>query len=185
MLAVSKDQRRSADSPPDSFDDLARALYSVTAMRRDLQRLAGLEHAITGLTALAAVQRLGPVRLSDVAGELHVNLSVASRQVHALEEEGLISRVPDPSDGRSSLVELSPQGADKLDRVHHHMKDTLRTALPGWDATALQSLADGLVRLRVDLAAAALGHGNDSPDASPADPPPAAAPRGRIQENLR
>jgi DNA-binding MarR family transcriptional regulator len=160
LLAVSKDPVKPRD--PDNFDSLARALYSVTATRRDLQRLAGLEHVITGLTALAAVQRLGPVRVSDIAHELHVDLSVASRQVHALEEEGLISRIADPSDGRSSLVELSPLGAKKLDRVHDHMKNTLRDALPGWDAADLKSLSDGLVRLRVDLAAAVLAHGDRS-----------------------
>jgi DNA-binding MarR family transcriptional regulator len=175
----------SPDADPDTFDVLARALYSVTAMRRDLQRLAGLEHAITGLTALAAVQRLGPVRVSDVAHELQVDLSVASRQVHALEEEGLVSRVSDPHDGRSSLVELSTAGAEKLDRVHDRMKNTLRDALPDWDAPALKSLADGLVRLRVDMAAAAVRHGERAAVPAPTDPPAPEAPRSQTQENSR
>jgi DNA-binding MarR family transcriptional regulator len=182
---VSKDPRKTPHPDSDGFDALARALYSVTATRRDLQRLAGLEHAITALTALAAVQRLGPVRMSDIAHELQVDLSVASRQVHALEDKGLINRVPDPSDGRSNLVELSPQGAEKLDRVHDHMKNTLRDALPGWDAAALASLADGLVRLRVDLAAAALGHDERATAPAPTNPPAPDARRGQVEENNR
>jgi DNA-binding MarR family transcriptional regulator len=162
--------------PADTIESLARALYAVSAMRRDLQRLAGLEHAITGLTALGAVKRLGPVRVSDVATELQVNLSVASRQVQALEDEGLIVRVPDPSDGRSSLVELSARGCERLEAVHVRMTDALQSALAEWDPGDLRSLADGLVRLRADLAAPL------APGEVPATPD---ARSGQIEENLR
>jgi DNA-binding MarR family transcriptional regulator len=133
------------------IDALAQALYNLPALRRDLQRFAGIEHAVGGLMVLSVVCRIGPARISDVAAQMQVNLSVASRQIATLEEEGHVDRVADPHDGRSSLIALSDAGREKLDQANRRLVDAIATAVEDWDREQVVGLADGIVRLRDSL----------------------------------
>jgi DNA-binding MarR family transcriptional regulator len=137
---------------PHDIDQLALALYGLSAIRRDLQRCAGIDHAVGALMALGSVRRLGPARISDVAADLQVNLSVASRQIQALGADGYVDRVSDPHDGRSSLVALSPAGEAKLARAHERLSEALARAVEEWQPAQVTGLADGIVRLRTALA---------------------------------
>jgi DNA-binding MarR family transcriptional regulator len=134
------------------IDDLATALYGLAAIRRDLQRCAGIEHAVGSLMALGAVHRLGPARISDVAADLQVDLSVASRQLQTLQSEGYVDRVADPHDRRSSLVALSPAGRAKLEAAHQRLSGALGRAVGDWRPEQVTGLAEGIVRLRAALA---------------------------------
>jgi DNA-binding MarR family transcriptional regulator len=154
------------------IDALATALYNLSALRRDLQRFAGIEHAVAGLMVLGVVARIGPARISDVAAEMQVNLSVASRQIQALQDDGYVDRIADPHDGRSSLIAISPAGTAKLAAAHRRLTDALATAVEDWDHAEVTGLADGIVRLR-----AAVGGCEDLPTPTlPADRPAAADP---------
>jgi DNA-binding MarR family transcriptional regulator len=135
-----------------TMEDLTRALFGIGGIRRDLRRRAGLDHVPGGTPALGAIKRIGPARVSDVAVELQVDLSVASRQVQALEAAGYVNRAPDPTDRRSSVVGLSEAGEEKLRLVHERVIETLNEALATWSPEEIQTLVDGLVRLRADLA---------------------------------
>jgi DNA-binding MarR family transcriptional regulator len=155
------------------IDDLATALYGIAAIRRDLQRCAGIDHAVGSLTALGAVHRLGPARISDVAADLGVDLSVASRQLQTLQAEGYVDRVADPRDGRSSLVALSPAGRAKLEAAHERLSRALGRAVGDWEPEQVTGLAAGIVRLRSALAQP---DATDLPAADAADPTAHAAP---------
>lgn len=133
------------------IDVLALALYNLSALRRELQRLAGIEHAVAPLTALSVVNRIGPARISDVAAELEVNLSVASRRIQRLEDEGFVDRVADPDDGRCSLIAISAAGIAKLQAAHDRIVQALASAVRDWNPAEVAGLADGLVRLRAAL----------------------------------
>ncbi|WP_022929799.1 MarR family winged helix-turn-helix transcriptional regulator [Patulibacter americanus] len=137
---------------PHDIDQLALALYGLSAIRRDLQRCAGIDHAVGALMALGSVRRLGPARISDIAADLQVDLSVASRQIQALGADGYVDRVSDPHDGRSSLVALSPAGHAKLARAHERLSEALARAVDAWQPAQVTDLADGIVRLRASLA---------------------------------
>lgn len=135
-----------------TMENLTRALFGIGGIRRDLRRRAGIDHVPGGTPALGAIKRIGPARVSDVAVELQVDLSVASRQVQALEAEGYVDRVPDPADRRSSVVCLSAAGEEKLRLVHQRIIEALNEALAAWSPEEIQALVDGLLRLRTDLA---------------------------------
>ena len=49
-------------------------------------------------------------RLTDLAEQAQVTKQTASLLVTALEQEGLVERVPDPADGRARLIRLTPRG---------------------------------------------------------------------------
>lgn len=70
--------------------------------------LDGIDAADYALLSLIGVR--GPVRLTAVAAELGLPLTTASDATRRLEQRGHARRRRNPSDGRSTLVELSEQG---------------------------------------------------------------------------
>jgi len=135
----------------DAVGRLVEALYGLSSIRRELQRLAGVEHAVAAVSVLSLLGRSGPTRISDIADALQVNISVASRHLHALEEKGYVERIADPEDGRSSLVKISSAGGEKLEAAHRRLMDRLAETLAGWEPAEVSALAEGLVRLRATL----------------------------------
>jgi DNA-binding MarR family transcriptional regulator len=131
--------------------DLVEELRGVSALRRELHRLLPHVGSFAGLGLLARLERSGPVRLGALADMARVDASVTSRQVSQLEKEELVERVPDPADGRSCLVGLSPAGQAQLDELRDAVVDRWAFALSGWTAEDLGALVTGLRRLSVDL----------------------------------
>jgi DNA-binding MarR family transcriptional regulator len=129
---------------------LIEELRELGALRRDLQRRAALGGVAGGLVALSALDRLGPARVSQVADELQVDLSVASRQVAALHEAGYVKRIPDPHDGRSQNLKLTAGGKRALRRAQQRGMDVLDRATRRWTEAEVETLVAGLRRLRED-----------------------------------
>jgi DNA-binding MarR family transcriptional regulator len=134
-------------------------LRELGALRRDLQRRAALGGVAGGLVALAALDRLGPARVSQVADELQVDLSVASRQVAALHTAGYVTRVPDPQDGRSQKVKLTAPGKRALRKAQERSVEVLDRATRGWTDAEVDSLVSSLRRLRHDYLLGSLEEG--------------------------
>src|SRR3954452_7897580 len=63
-----------------------------------------------GWALLVPLEQDGEQRCSGLAAQAGVDVSVASRQVSALERSGYVRRRPDPFDGRATLISLSPAG---------------------------------------------------------------------------
>jgi DNA-binding MarR family transcriptional regulator len=125
-------------------------LRELGAMRRDLQRRAALGGVAGGLVALSALDRLGAARVSQVAEELQVDLSVASRQVANLHAAGYVKRIPDPRDRRSQKLELTGAGKRALRKAQQRGMEILDRATARWTEAEIESLVAGLRRLRQD-----------------------------------
>jgi len=66
------------------------------------------------------------VRMSHLAERTVISFSRVSRVIDELEEQGLVERNPDPSDGRAVLIELTPSGREHLrEAVRIHARDVL------------------------------------------------------------
>jgi DNA-binding MarR family transcriptional regulator len=78
---------------------------------------------------LGRLDREGPAGVSDLAAREGVKPQSMAQTVADLQEEGLVSRRPDPADGRRMLVELTAAGTTALqaDRAHRE----------GWLATVI------------------------------------------------
>lgn len=150
--ATSQDRHAPPPPPSSPADQLVRQLYGLSALRRELARAATREIASNGFTALAAVHRLGPCRVSDVAHELHVDLSVASRQVSALVDAGHVQREVDPEDRRAQLVSTTDAGFGVLVRAHERMVEQLQRGLDDWTDAEIVELAHGIERLVAQFA---------------------------------
>jgi DNA-binding MarR family transcriptional regulator len=102
---------------------------------------------------LARIAGGGPVRLSEVAGELCVDLSTVSRQVATLEADGLIRRTPDPSDRRASLIEATDAGTTVFTRHRKIWLAALQALLADWTPTERREFASLFARLNDSIAA--------------------------------
>lgn len=103
---------------------------------------------------LGAIAELESVRLTDLASSMGVDLSTACRQAANLENRGLIIKVDDPDDGRSSLLALSAAGHKLLNRVRLARRLAWAELLARWPAQDLGELGRLLGRLAADLEAA-------------------------------
>src|SRR5262249_33508832 len=63
---------------------------------------------------LHVVDATQPVRLSELAGHMYLDISTASRHVKALEDSGHIQRTVDPDDRRAALISLTDEGREVL-----------------------------------------------------------------------
>jgi DNA-binding MarR family transcriptional regulator len=120
-------------------------------VQRELARHALAELGTQGFLALGVIHVDGPVRVSGVAQRLNVALSVASRQVTALERAGYVEREADPEDGRAHRVSITDAGRTVLEESHRRMVHAFSRALEGWSAAEVTALAERLERLREDV----------------------------------
>jgi DNA-binding MarR family transcriptional regulator len=141
----------------DTVENLVRQLYGMGVVRRELGRHALAELGSQGFTALAIVHVHGPVRVSEVAQRLAVDLSVASRQVSALIDAGYLDRRPDAGDRRATLVSVTDDGRRALEESHGRMVHAFGRVLEDWSDEDVASLAGGLERLRADFTRTADG----------------------------
>jgi DNA-binding MarR family transcriptional regulator len=136
--------------PP--IEDLIRQLYGLGMVRRDIERHALAELGTQGFTALAAIQVHGPLRVSEVAQRLGVDLSVASRQIASLAAEGYVERREDARDRRAQMVATTRLGQRVLRDSHRRMVAAFAHVLEGWSDEDVTALTGGLERLREDFA---------------------------------
>ncbi|MGY1736411.1 MarR family winged helix-turn-helix transcriptional regulator [Geodermatophilus sp. SYSU D00684] len=108
-----------------------------------------------GWALLVPLQRDGEQRCSALAVQAGVDVSVASRQVAALERAGLVERRPDPDDGRASLIRVSAAGVAALAQTRALRSEWATRALAGWDEADAHRLTELLERLADDLDRAA------------------------------
>jgi DNA-binding MarR family transcriptional regulator len=71
----------------------------------------------TQYSVLALVRLRGPLGLAELTELEGVNPTMLSRIIRALDDRGLIRRLPDPADLRAARVEITPEGAQVHERV--------------------------------------------------------------------
>ncbi|MER6977608.1 MarR family winged helix-turn-helix transcriptional regulator [Streptomyces carpinensis] len=152
--------------------DVVRQLTAIAAIRRRLVRRLpqGLGN---GSAVLAALAHCGETRLQELAHHLDCTLSVVSRQVAYLEQQGAVTRRVNPEDRRSSLVSITPGGralVDALVRVH---TDLIASATADWAPQELTTLTTLLERLQDGLSRRMHGAEprNDAPDRTASSSP--------------
>jgi DNA-binding MarR family transcriptional regulator len=94
---------------------------------------------------LMSLNRPSPAPMRAVASLLAMDRTTLTAALKPLERRGLVELRPDPKDGRSRLITLTPDGSSLLAR-----------AVPIWESThqAVQALTDGDAdRLRRQLLA--------------------------------
>ncbi|WP_328917234.1 MULTISPECIES: MarR family winged helix-turn-helix transcriptional regulator [unclassified Streptomyces] len=142
-----------------SSEAVARLRLIVARLYRQMAQASGGERDLTlaQISALARTEEFGPIRLGELAALEQVAAPSLTRTLRPLAADGLIRKVPDPSDGRSLLVSIAPAGHELLDtvrrersalltrrtsRLTQEQRETLLAALPVLELLLTEPPAD-------------------------------------------
>jgi DNA-binding MarR family transcriptional regulator len=102
----------------DQDDELpSRLRLAVTRLARRLRQEGGAGLSPSMTSALATIERFGPIAPSGLATLERIQRPTATRVVKNLEADGLVVRQRDLYDGRVSLVRISAEGRRLLMRA--------------------------------------------------------------------
>src|SRR6478735_5682951 len=105
----------------------------------------------TSVSALATIERHGPMTPSEIAAIERVKRPTITRTLGCLEREGLITRSQDPTDKRSALVAVNGAGRERLRRLRRRKNAYLARRmrdLSDEEVETLERAAEILERMR-------------------------------------
>jgi DNA-binding MarR family transcriptional regulator len=79
-----------------------------------------------GFAVHSVIGALGPLTPTQLAAWLGMPLTTVSDYLRRLDERGHLERLPNPDDGRSQLVTLTPEGRTALDQALPALRETVR-----------------------------------------------------------
>ena len=112
----------------------ARLRPAVIRTARRLRQEAGTDLSPSLATALATIERHGPLTPSELAHRERVQRPTITRVLARLEDAGLVDRAGDPADRRSCLLSISSDGSALLDAVRTRKDAFLAQRLDALDA---------------------------------------------------
>jgi DNA-binding MarR family transcriptional regulator len=139
------------------WHEAAEGMAAVTSIMRTQQiLLARIEkvlrpHELTfarfELLALLSFTREGALPMAKASMRLQVHPTSVTNTVHRLEGAGLVQRGADPDDGRTKLVEITPQGRALVAQATLDLNAQV-FAKPGFTAPEVDRLNEVLGRFR-------------------------------------
>jgi DNA-binding MarR family transcriptional regulator len=93
---------------------------------------------------LGRLDREGPQSIGALAASERVRPQSMTQTLTDMEGDGLVKRCPDPSDGRRTLIELTPHGRETLEADRRHREGWLAESLADLSAAEQRTLADAL-----------------------------------------
>jgi DNA-binding MarR family transcriptional regulator len=104
-----------------------------------------------GYLAMRMLEGLGPVTANALAQSLGLDASTVTRQVTALESQGLVERCASPTDGRSSTIALTPEGRQSMGEVEQARRRHIEALVSDWEDAGQLDLGRALTRLNASL----------------------------------
>jgi MarR family 2-MHQ and catechol resistance regulon transcriptional repressor len=118
---------------------------------RDRDRICCHDISVTQCYALEALLRRGPGGLNELAAELYLDKSTASRVIATLERKRYVSRASHPEDGRAVVLTVTPAGKRLCDRIRADLVAEAKQLLGDFEP----EVREGAARLILRLARAA------------------------------
>ena len=140
-----------ATDPALDADSLAlhRVLSDLTRMLqfRDRDRICCHDVSVTQCYALEALVMRGELTLNELARELYLDKSTASRVVDALVAKSYAERRPHPQDGRAVQITPTRAGRRLYETIDAELLGEVRGVVAGFSPAVRQSMAEVLRRL--------------------------------------
>ncbi|KUH35839.1 MULTISPECIES: MarR family winged helix-turn-helix transcriptional regulator [Streptomyces] len=130
------------------YEELARQLSAVGAVKRGIARMLPTECPSGAAAVLALLDRYGDMRMSRLAELMAIDMSVTSRHVAHVVERDWVERSPDPGDRRSRILRLTPDGRAVLRDLGRRAADLFADRLGDWSDDEVGQLITLLARLR-------------------------------------
>jgi MarR family 2-MHQ and catechol resistance regulon transcriptional repressor len=142
-------------SPPADrqLEQDAQALYEALSdlirvyQFRDRDRICCHDLSVTQCHALEVLTQRAGASLNDLAADLYLDKSTASRVVSALERKGYLRRRANSADRRAVSLEITEAGSSLYQRIRREIIDQERRLLADFDPATRQSLTELLRRL--------------------------------------
>jgi DNA-binding MarR family transcriptional regulator len=122
----------------------ARLRLSSTRLHRQLRREAGVPLTPSQMSALATIDRLGPVTLGALAEHEGVAPPSITKVLALLEEDGLVVREANPTDRRVNYVTATPKGSALVAESRRRKTAWLTGRIRELTTDQRQRLADAL-----------------------------------------
>lgn len=122
----------------------ARLRVIIARLARQLRQNSPGGLTLSQWSALVTVEEHQPLRIGDLAEREGFSAPTATRLVAGLEAGGLVARTGDPTDRRTSYVELTDAGREKLFAARGTRTATLASRLSTLDADDIARLVDAL-----------------------------------------
>lgn len=126
----------------------------VRRIRRVLaERANGVDErlSVPSFLMLTHLAESGPLRSSDIVEHFDIDKGAISRQVQQLSQLALITRTPDPEDGRAQLIEVSELGHERLRGMAADRRSMLMDRLSDWEDEDLAGFVALLTRYNASL----------------------------------
>lgn len=91
------------------------------------------------------------MRLTELAEQVHSDVSTVSRQVSTLVDLSFITRGSDPDDGRAQLLSLTPEGEELLLTIRDDRDRWLQILLDDWTDDEVQAFSEHLRQFAAKL----------------------------------
>jgi MarR family transcriptional regulator for hemolysin len=114
-------------------------------------RLQKLGLATAQVPVFGALRNMGPLSQKDLAKLFHVEQPTMAQLLARMERDGLIQRTPDPNDGRSSLISLTPLALKKAIPARNVLLEGNKAALRGFTDRETATLTRLLKRIVTNL----------------------------------
>jgi DNA-binding MarR family transcriptional regulator len=140
----------SSDLPNDLDVEYELTRFVRRVRARSLRQLPEIHPSLdygTFLFLIAICDAPDGIRGSELAEGLGVHKSTASRAIASLEKLGLVSRIPDPDDGRAQLLVAEPDARAKLEAYRSRSHQRFSAILSDWEADEVSTFARSLARL--------------------------------------
>ncbi len=114
---------------------------------RDRKRICCHDISVTQCYTLEALVRRGALTLNELATELYLDKSTASRVLDALERKEYLVRETDPEDRRAIRVALTPQGRELHACIEADLLEEHKRLLGDLDPEVRQAISNLIGRL--------------------------------------
>jgi DNA-binding MarR family transcriptional regulator len=111
---------------------LAVAIKRLRGRFREAAWAGGVELPIAHVAVIKRLRNEGPTTASALAAAEHVTHQAITQTLAALKREGLVSSAPDPSDGRKSVISVTPAG--------NRLFESAIASRDAWLARAIESV---------------------------------------------
>jgi DNA-binding MarR family transcriptional regulator len=114
---------------------------------RDRDRICCHDVSVTQCYALDALLRRGLATLNELAGDLCLDKSTASRVVATLQRKGYVARTVHPRDARAVLLTVTAAGKRLVERIRGDLVEEKKALLAEFPEEVRESAAELIQRL--------------------------------------
>jgi DNA-binding MarR family transcriptional regulator len=108
--------------------EIDRLLFNVMAaiFHFEQHKISLFELNFEAFYLLYYLRRRSSASMGEIAKELNIHISTASRAIDRLEKRSLVSRKKNPNDKRTTLVCLEPEGENMVNLSHDHSYELIK-----------------------------------------------------------